>query len=504
MQRRGQDKPIACGVEEEMKKVIAFGGISLCCAISLGQFGCSSSADHSTPTGNTDTKTDELIGSVPVNSASLDGIGTLGLVYSYSYPTGGFGGDIGIGGSGGGFTAGSGGFTAGSGGTGPIPTDPTAGSGGAVFLTAGSGGSLGCDVGCQPSFYPQCTGTLISKNSVLTSRSCAGLLNQVYDSSVSLKFAIGPDSTQPRRLIDVVAVDYAPAITVDGNVTFPDLAVVHLAESVTDVAAFPVSPLTDDLIGKPLASVGFGNVDRSYQSGTRRAGTVTLRATQGLLYPLIFATFEDFYQFSVGGSGGGFGGSGPVFIEAASAGGPSGGMGNAGDNSIPAGGGGFTAGSSSVGGGFTAGFGGSSSNDWYRQYLQQQYDSVALAPGESFFGGSIDDAQPCGIDQGGPVVRKLNGKVRVFGVFSHNPFYTCEKGAVYASVTADNLAFITQAAQWKDPCENLSVYGKCVGNVAERCSTVLEGARRAVKFDCNLLNQVCVGGNSTEVACTDR
>src|SRR3954469_14054970 len=116
------------------------------CGIAATQFACSSGADEGTAVATGDRKIDDLIGSVPVESKSLDGIGSIGLVYDY--------------GSGGGGNAGFGGFfavdtRAGGPGAGGVAT-------GGSFPTAGTGG------GGQP-FSPQCTGTLISKSSVLTS-----------------------------------------------------------------------------------------------------------------------------------------------------------------------------------------------------------------------------------------------------------------------------------------------------------------------------------------------
>jgi len=425
---------------------------------------------------------EELIGGVPVNSASLDGIGSIGFAYGS--------------GVGGGFSGAS------SAGGGNAPA--TGGAFGGAPPSAGAGGS-----GPSPSsFYAQCTGTLISKSSVLTSRSCGQLLEQSYYSG-TLKFAIGPDSTQPKRLVDVVDVEFAPADTSGGGFTYPDIAVLHLGESVTDVTPFPVALLTDDLIGKQLASVGLGNNDLRYRFGTRRAGALTLRATSGLLYPAIFGSFDAFYQYEISGGYpyyppyGGVGGTSalPVAIDAPLPAGGAIGVGGsgptAGAGGSPPGGG--AAGFGAAGSGGAAGGGG----DWYREYLQQLYDNTALATGEAYLGGTDADAQPCGADVGGPIVRKLQNKVRVFGVFSRTPFRGCDKGGIYASITAATKAFIDAAAQWKDPCTGITANGACVGTTATRCSTVFEGKRRAVKLDCSLLNQVCVGGGTTEVACTD-
>jgi hypothetical protein len=364
---------------------------------------------------------------------------------------------------------------------------------------------------------------------VLTSRYCGTLFQQGSYGS-SLKFAIGADSAQPKRLIDVVDVEFAPANVSNGVVIYPDFAVLHLGESVTDVTPFPVASLTDDLIGKQLAAVGFGASDLRYQSGTRRAGAVTLRATSGLLFPLIFGGFDAFYQYEL--SGGGYSyypsnGGGTEFGETTASSGAaparagSGGdlIAGSGGDLIAGSGGDLIAGSGGAGGasagsggglvagtaGTTGGAAGGGGDDWIRQYYQQQYDTTALNAGEAYLGGTDADAQPCGADQGGPIVRKLQNKVRVFGVFSHTPFGGgCDKGGIYASITAASKAFIDAAAQWKDPCTGITANGSCAGTTATRCSTRFEGKRRAVKLDCSLLNQVCVSSSTSEVACSDK
>ncbi|HET7543627.1 MAG TPA: trypsin-like serine protease [Polyangiaceae bacterium] len=482
-----------------MKKIWGVGALLLSCGVGLAQLACSAGKDEGIgPVGGAH-KMDDLIGSVPVTSKSLDGIGSIGLVYDYS-GYGGYGGYAGF-------------VDAGPsvGGSASAPVPARAGSTG----TAGSTSS-------QSPFYPQCTGTLISKNSVLTSRSCAQLFEQTqYYGYSSLKFVIGADATRSNRRIDVVDVEYAPAVSSNGGSFYPDIAVLHLGESVSDVAAFPVALLTDDLIGKALAGVGFGNSDLRYQNGARRAGSLTLQATSGLLYPLLFGSFEDFYQYAL--SNGYY--PGPYYavdgVATGTAGSAAGGFpGIGGSPSVPPEGigGAIPIPSAGTGGSFggsppsagsagilvTAGFGGAGPNDWYRQYLQQQYDSVELGPGEAYLGGTNSDAQPCGADQGGPLVRKLQGQVRVFGVFSRTPLGSCDKGGVYAGIDTATQAFIDEAAQWVDPCAGFTGYGKCVGTTATRCSTVAEGKRRMVKFDCSLLNQVCVAPGISEVACTDK
>jgi hypothetical protein len=225
-----------------------------------------------------------------------------------------------------------------------------------------------------------------------------------------------------------------------------------------------------------------------------------------LLYPLIFDSFEAFYDYVVSS------GQYPVGYDRVASG--SGGASSA--DPLPARGGADVGGafpSAGFGGAFpSAGSGGSihsagsggGGNDWYRQYLQSVYDHTELLGGEAYLGGTANDAQPCGADAGGPIVRKAQGQVRVFGVFSRTPFSGCDKGAIYSGITTETKAFVDAAAQWQDPCAGLTTLGKCVGTSATRCSTNAEGKRRVVKFDCSLLNQVCVAPGNTEVACTDK
>jgi len=461
-----------------MKKVWGLGALLLSCGVGATQFACSSGVDEGTGVAVPENKMDDLIGSVPVTSKSLDGIGSIGLVYDYGAAGGGgFGGISGVGGAPG-IPQGTGGW-------------PPAAAG--MFQ-----GSAGSSPG-QSQFYPQCTGTLISKSSVLTSRSCAQTFEQTYYGYSKLQFAIGADPTQSARRIDVVAVEYAPVVNNDNGSFYPDVGVLHLGQSITDVAPFPVGLLTDDLVGKQFAAIGYGNSDLRYLSGTRRAGSLALRGTSGLLYPLIFDSFEAFYAYVLGL---GYY-PGPYYGVASGVAGAStepelGGAGGGGP--IPG-----TAGAAPIagfGGGVPVGGGGG--DDWYRQYLQQQYDTVTLAPGEAYLGGTASDAQPCGADQGGPIVRKLQGKVSVFGVFSRTPFGGCSSGGIYAGMNAETKAFVDTAAEWTDPCSGFTGNGKCVGTTATRCSTAAEGERRVVKFDCALLNQVCVAPGTTEVACTDK
>src|SRR6187549_1625909 len=151
-----------------MKKIWGLGALLFTCGVGLTQFACSTGPSEEAESIGGERKMDDLIGSVPVNSKSLDGIGSIGLVYDYSYP----GGSAGFGGLG---------ETAGAPTVGGAPN-----AAGGAFSTVASAG-FGCSGNCQATFYPQCTGTLVSKTSVLTSRSCAQLFEQTFYGYSSLE-----------------------------------------------------------------------------------------------------------------------------------------------------------------------------------------------------------------------------------------------------------------------------------------------------------------------------
>src|SRR5437016_5197702 len=58
----------------------------------------------------------------------------------------------------------------------------------------------------------------------------------------------------------------------------------------------------------------------------------------------------------------------------------------------------------------------------------------------------------------------------------------------------------TAARTWTDPCGDLDSRGSCDGDVAQRCTNILEGRRRMVSFDCSTLGMACNTGGG-QVSC---
>ena len=90
-----------------------------------------------------------------------------------------------------------------------------------------------------------------------------------------------------------------------------------------------------------------------------------------------------------------------------------------------------------------------------------------------------------------------------FGVFTQTPNGECANGALYVRITPAIREFIQGTLDWVDPCAGLSRAGTCDGNVATRCTSALEGPRRTVRFDCDLLGQTCLASGVSEVSCVD-
>lgn len=475
-----------------------------------GAYGCSDGPGDAPgeQTGKPDDSVESLIGGVRVSSRSLDAVGALGFVYDYGTGGTGSGGIGNTGGTGpvfdGGAPGGQGGAAGGEAGGAGVAGSPAREATSPPYY----GGSGGCSpYGCYPGrFTPACTGTLIGPKAVLTSRSCAGYFSgyyPIYPGSSRFVFAVGADANASERHFEIVHVSYPAS---------GDLAVLHLAEGVSGVTPFPLANLNANHVGQKFATLGYGARDNYGTRGERRAGPLTLRGVEGRLYEFAFGSFEEFFAYHVGspgtGGAGGFTGDGGPPMPAVDAG--VGGFAGAGGPSIPplpgtGGAAGVGGGPAEDGGGWGGSWGGAggSGPDWYREQLLAQYNGTLLEPSEAYAGGAEGDAQPCHGDDGGPLARNVNGQVRLFGVMSRLPVYSCERGAIYTRFTPELRDFVAQALRWRDPCDGTTRLGHCEGNVAVRCAGYDEGERRAVRFDCSLLAQTCVSPPGSEVTCSD-
>lgn len=315
-----------------------------------------------------------------------------------------------------------------------------------------------------------CNGTLIAPKLVLTSKRCA-----VQDETVTpdggaattekvilpvkypAYFITGADITSPSHKVRITGVEMcAPDVGgMDGSGC--NLAVFRLQDAITDIAPLPLTDkaMGQELVGQRFSTVAYGDgtIDKTKQlSGTRRAGSLTLRAVSGSALKAVYPTVNDFLG---------------AWTKAE----------------------------------------GQASTTQLSASLQQYYEGALMPDLEAWLGGAPGDAQTCTSDQGAPLLaRNADGKLTVFGVAGSSIGVQTKcvpVGAPYAMLGATAQAFI--AKNLVDPCENETEVGRCEGDVAVRCTGATEGDRRVTRSDCAAVLQHCVAPSATnlQVSCAD-
>ena len=316
-----------------------------------------------------------------------------------------------------------------------------------------------------------CTGTLIGPSTVLTAKHCSSVLDGEGKGSklvniLPIFFAIGGNANAPVKLVEAIAADTSPVdqggIVGLGN----DVAIYQLIEPVHGIPPMAVAsaPLTEADIGQRYLSIGYGSKDNledssGMLSAQRRAGLITMRALQGQPWHELFATFEEFEEEVR-----------VIFGDEVAQDLP--GLHQLYDAAI-------------LGGGYEAWVG---------------LDSTVTAP------DGTSDSQTCHGDSGGPLVGVENDKPAIFGVVSGGFFsrqLSCDHGTFYGTFGPQTREMLAAARTFQDPCEGLTVPGRCDGSVATRCTGKLEGDRRRVQLDCSQLALSCRTGDDGVVGCFD-
>lgn len=309
-------------------------------------------------------------------------------------------------------------------------------------------GALGFDAWGTGAFSPVCTGTLIAPTMVLTAEHCVDF---AADPSVQFQFLIGFDAYNPIRRVPVRGVSMEQS-SWGGVVGLGiDVAIMHLAEPVTDVTPFPVAIPSDSQLDLRFAGIGYGVQSSAGASGTRMTGSMTFQASSGRVFEAIYGTFEAFVA-----DAGRFG------I----------------DGSTPEG----------------------------LAILQQAWDeTLLLGDGvEGWFGGGRKDAQACFGDSGGPITKAVNGQPTVYGVASWVAYADannlCELGAAYSTMNPVTLDFIA----YETACPLVPREGRCLDlETVQRCATPEEGGYRELVTDCDELGLICGHDEAGQLGCVE-
>jgi len=263
-------------------------------------------------------------------------------------------------------------------------------------------------------------------------------------------FGVGFDSNAPRTMVQLDSVqlcnDYNDGFAGLGC----DMAAYHLKDAIADVAPLDVATneLGDQAIGKKFSAIGYGFQNETETTfGTRKAGTLTLRATRGAPLQVLYPNSADYVAALDQTEGAGWVNNNTALVN-------------------------------------------------------QLYATSLKEGSEVFAGGAGDDAQVCHGDSGGPLLMKVGGKLVVQGVLSALTIpgtkQKCQGGAVYELPTSSPARKLVDSSL-HDPCEGIPSGGHCDGDVAVRCTHPDEGDRRVVRTDCSELLQRCIAPGAPDL-----
>lgn len=304
-----------------------------------------------------------------------------------------------------------------------------------------------------------CSGTLIAKDVVLTAKHCVvefsatsdgdggvGPITETrFSEAFEVYFALGFDALTSTRLVRVTGVDLCMHHSGGAAQLGCDVATYRLAEPVADVTPLKVldKHVGPDLVGQRVTAVGYGTQDvGGTKNGTRKAGSVTVRAVTGNAYAVLFPTLDQFGDAIERDEG-------PAFVT----------------NNAAA--------------------------------ITQLYDTPLEEGYELFAGGAPGDAQVCHGDSGGPILQRIGDELVVVGVAStvaiSGTKLRCNLGGIHATFGPKAQELLARSAA-PDPCEGVPPAGHCEGDVAVRCTDATEGPRRVTRTDCAAVLTRCVSG----------
>jgi hypothetical protein len=296
----------------------------------------------------------------------------------------------------------------------------------------------------EPAFgggwFPFCTASLITPTAVITAEHC------VLGNMQGVHFLIGFDATSPKRAVPILGASAETSIFGGFVGLGSDVAIVHLAEPVTDITPVALGTLDDSMVGKRLIAMGYGYQNNSGRSGTRFMGSETYNGSDGNFLDYLYGSLEAFR---------------PHYPNLA---------------------------------------------DWVKEYWptpEDLYAGTDLLDGyEAHFGGRRGDAQDCYGDSGGPIMKSVNGTFTTYGVVSGgiaSKNMVCDAGGVFSTFGPATLTFIERELL----CPLIPEAGKCEGDTVIRCATPDEGGYRPLATDCADLGLTCGYDEAGELGCVE-
>jgi len=289
-----------------------------------------------------------------------------------------------------------------------------------------------------------CTGTLVTPTLVITAKHCVTDPPLVVERT---RIEIGFNAVRPERRVPVRGVAVESTVATGGALgNGIDVAVLHLAEPVTDVPRFTYAPFDPNTVGERYMRVGYGVQNNDEVSNTRFAGAVTLQGTSGSPLRITFGTFQEFLRQV------------PTLLDF---------------------------------------------KDQSEAELRDAFEnSRLLADHEAVLGNAPGDAQTCFGDSGGPLFQKRGGTPVLVGVGSAvlaGSDLICKFGGVEAVFGPAAIRFLDREAA----CPLLPAGGACDGNVAVTCS---ESGRtfKQQRTDCTAKGKVCAIDGAGAAACIKR
>jgi hypothetical protein len=314
-----------------------------------------------------------------------------------------------------------------------------------------------------------CTATLIGADRVLTDAGCfVGPDGPDSVHGVKHEFRVGPDSAAPYATFPIrgwtrmhnlrLSASGAPGSpSTAGGPSGAALAMGFLSRPVTDVKPLPLGVFAAADVGKPFAVVGFGqqsdrpHVDPGQEAslppsitGTRRMGTMTLRAIEGGgLWKAQYPSFEAYVKDAAKYEGDPALAKDPAFR-----------------------------------------------NDHLAIWNKPLTDADAV------LGGRPGNAAAAEADVGGPILKRVEGTLTLVAVVRNwrymgprpNPFNPFLMPMVAATFGHEGKHLVAS----RSACGLVSTWGDCVGDAIVRCSGSNEGVPHIVKNDCAAIGMKCL------------